>query len=149
MVKKAPSRGKLSASGETWRRRGETPPHRSQGGCVHQGVGAGCSRMGPHQREGHVPTGGIQLAHHGCPACHLVVGGGGTINVAQRTDSHRDETQIYIKAPVYCVQAGRGLVSAHRLVTWDRSQSVVGRHHRRRSDIFCVTVTHCDVEYGI
>ena len=41
---------------------------------------------------------------------------------------------------------GVGVVSAHRLVTWDRSQSVVGRHHRKRCDIFCVTVTHCDVE---
>ena len=34
-------------------------------------------------------------------------------------------------------------------MTWDRSQSVMGRHHRRRCDIFCVTVTHCDVESGI
>ena len=43
------------------------------------------------------------------------------------------------------LSAAADLVSAHRLVTWDRSQSVVGRHHRRRCDILCVTVTHCDV----
>ena len=32
---------------------------------------------------------------------------------------------------------------------WDRSQLVVPRHHRRRSDIFCLTVTHWDVEFVI
>ena len=52
------------------------------------------------------------------------------------------------------------LVGAHRLVTclykllppdrtppyyYTESHSVVGRPHRRRCDILCVTVTHCDI----
>ena len=43
--------------------------------------------------------------------------------------------------------ADKKFVSAHQLVAWDRSQLVMGRHDRRRCDIFCVTVTHCDVEF--